>query len=194
MYKHWCGLVMFILFLSRSSAKPNPPSMSAASGEASVKMAEFQSGQYKLWPCQLMAELNSTHGEQREICVLEWIVNCLKPELDLTVGTCRSRWVLPRCSTTLLARERPPLPLPSVSGQLALREDLTALPTISGSRTTRASCGRTSEWSMKPVKRRRDGHYNVQGGFFNCSYPKISKCQPVSKFWHLELFLMGFTM
>ena len=33
------------------------PSMSAASGEASDKMAEFQSGQYKLWHCQLMAEV-----------------------------------------------------------------------------------------------------------------------------------------
>ena len=31
--------------------------MSAASGAAAIKMAEFQSGQYKLWPCQLMAEL-----------------------------------------------------------------------------------------------------------------------------------------
>ena len=24
--------------------------------------------------------------------------------------------------------------------------------------------------------------------FFNCSHPKNPKCQPVSKFWHLELF------
>ena len=40
-----------------TSAKPNAPPMSAASGEYSVKMAESQSGQYKLWPCQLMAEI-----------------------------------------------------------------------------------------------------------------------------------------
>ena len=28
---------------------------------------------------------------------------------------------------------------------------------------------------------------NVQGIFFNWDPPKSFKCQPVSKFWHLEL-------
>ena len=29
---------------------------------------------------------------------------------------------------------------------------------------------------------------DIQGFFFNCSHPKNPKCQPVSKFCHLELF------
>ena len=33
-----------------------------------------------------------------------------------------------------------------------------------------------------------ENHIYIQGVFFNWSYPKSSKCQSVSKFWHLELF------
>ena len=30
--------------------------------------------------------------------------------------------------------------------------------------------------------------YNIQGGFFNWSALKMTKCQTLRKFWHLELF------
>ena len=138
------------------------PSMSAASGEASDKMAEFQSGQYKLWHCQLMAEvwswgdfhramslffydaipdnpsygyatvswwLCSTPRDERNVLWSDWfsLVNCLLCCLELVFRICRSRWALPPCSTSTLARELPPLPLPSVWGRSASREDLTGL-------------------------------------------------------------------
>ena len=37
-------------------------------------------------------------------------------------------------------------------------------------------------------------HIYVQGGFFYRSALKLTKCQTLGKFRHLELFLMGFIM
>ena len=48
--------------------------MSAASGEAGIKMAECQSGQYKLWHGQLMAELNWTYGWALPLQTVKWSV------------------------------------------------------------------------------------------------------------------------
>ena len=41
------------------------------------------------------------------------------------------------------------------------------------------------EWNVNPEQIPR---YEIQGGFFNWSALKMTKCQTLRKFWHLELF------
>ena len=73
--------------------------------------------------------LYSTPRDERNVLWSDWfsLVNCLICCLELAFRICRSRWALPPCSTSTLARELPPLPLPSVGGRSASREDLTGL-------------------------------------------------------------------
>ena len=56
-----------------------------------------------------------------------------------------------------------------------------------------ATLGSSLAWSlgwhsMSLIDATRARRCNLQGVSFNWSLPKSSKCQSVSKFWHLELF------
>ena len=83
---------------------------------------QAMTGTVSWWLC-------STPRDERNVLWSDWfsLVNCLICCLELAFRICRSRWALPPCSTSTLARELPPLPLPSVWGRSASREDLTGL-------------------------------------------------------------------
>ena len=159
------------------------PSMSAASGAAAIKMAEFQSGQYKLWPCQLMAELyypcraKGMWSELSPNCQLPedpcfHLTDCLELQIKMGLASMFYQHIGKRTSTFALAvcvgaigfergfdrSERFILLDRTWEPVYVTCQDcnLSVLLTTSGKQTTKASFGRTSEPSMRQVKRRRE--------------------------------------
>ena len=51
--------------------------------------------------------------------------------------------------------------------------------------TTNAQCYNIFYWRMVPLQ---EFYKLIQGGFFDCSALKMTKCQTHWKIWHLELF------